>query len=223
MLFFSFWSGNIYDDIIQYRSTLYLENVPVVDVIGTLYNWQPVDGFSYSILIDHEIEGMESGSKIYLSGSKIYSHIGGEIIQVHGKFIENYIEYKKSTGMGIYGGDEDSPVILVDELTVIKSPGEPIHLTGVVHYNQIEENNVFTLEPDPDELYKLEKTGRVKVILEDSLYNLGVGIDSQFVHQFDGKRISIEGYIKTSNGEYDIDSYSNLPIIAVKYAKPYSN
>lgn len=222
VLIFPFWGGGISDYIIQYSSTQYLENVPVVDVTGTLYNWQPVDGLSYSILIDHEVEGIETGSKIYLSGSKIYSHIGGEIIQVHGKFIENYIEYKKSAGMGIYGGDGDFPVIFVDGVTVIKSPGESIQLTGIVHYNKTEESDVFTLEPVPDELYKLEKTGRMKVVLEDSPYNLGVGIDSQFVRHFDGKEISVEGYIKISNGEYDIDPYSNLPIIAVKYAKPYS-
>ena len=212
----------MYDDFIQYRATNYLENTPTVNVTGTLYNWQPRDGLSYSILIDHDVEGIESGSNIYLSGSEIYKHIGGEIIQVHGKFIENYIEYKNSVGMAINGEDGDSPVILVDKVIVIKSPGESIQLTGIVHYDEIEEMDIFILEPDPDESHKLEKTGKVKAVLEDSLYNLGVGIDSIFVRHFDDKRISVDGYIKTLDGEYEIDPLSNLPIIAVKYAKPYS-
>lgn len=218
-LTFPFWGGDIYYAIGEYRATLYLENVPVVDVTGTLYNWQPIDGPSYAIIIDHEVEGLEAGTRIFLRGSEIHSHVGGEIIQVQGKFIEDYVQYKKSVGLPIFSG-WGGTVILVGDIKVIKSPGEYIQITGIVHYNKTEEGEVFTLVPDPDELHKIEKTGKMKVVLEDSSYNLSVGLDSRFVRNHNGKKISVEGYIKTSDGEYETDPYSNLPIIAVKFPKP---
>jgi len=222
-LTFPFWGGEFYGDIIQFRATQYLENVPTVVVTGTLYNWQPVDGPSYAILIDQEVEGVDAGSRIYLRGSEIYGHIGGEIVQVKGKFIDDYIEYLSSAGMGILGGDEDSPVILVDDVTIIKSPGEFIQIAGTVHYTETEEGEIFTFNPEPDELHKLEKTGKTKAILEDSSYNFSEILDPGFVKYMTGKKISVEGFIKTSDGKYDVDPYSNLPIIAVKYAELYSN
>lgn len=102
----------------------YMENIPFITMVGVVQHWKPIDGPSYSIFPEEQIDVDMSYSGIYLFGEKLSSSLNSQKVKVSGKLIENYTAYRLETSGFIFGGDPNTAVIFVSDIEIIdEEPG----------------------------------------------------------------------------------------------------
>lgn len=106
------------------KNKAYMENAPSITITGVIQHWKPIDGPSYSIFPEEQIDVNMTYNGIYLYGEKLNSSLNSQKVKVSGKLIENYTAYKSET-MGFYfGGDPNTAAIFVSDIEIIdEEPG----------------------------------------------------------------------------------------------------
>lgn len=98
------------------NKTEYLANQPTINVTGIIQYWQPIDGPSYSIIPEEDIDvDMDEYRGIFLYG-KLSPSLEGKRVTVSGILIENYGDFQLKTLGGAFGGDPNTAVILVEQV-----------------------------------------------------------------------------------------------------------
>ncbi len=100
----------------EINKTEYLANQPTISVTGIIQYWQPIDGPSYSIIPEEDIDfEINEHRGIFLYG-QLSPSLEGKRVTVSGILIENYVDFQLKTLGGAFGGDPNTAVILVDKV-----------------------------------------------------------------------------------------------------------
>lgn len=110
-----------------------------VELSGIIHHWQPEDGPAYSLITSEPINAQVNDVGIFLYGDVLRPHMKNEFAIVKGLLISNYVEYKRSLGLKIFGGDPYTATILVDEIQ-IKSFGN----STIVEIQQLSKNKILS-------------------------------------------------------------------------------
>lgn len=117
-------SGYIWRMDFESKNKDYMENAPSITMIGVIRSWTPIDGPSFSIFPEEQIDVDMTYDGIYLYGEKLSSSLNSQKVKVSGKLIENYTAYRLETSGFIFGGDPNTAVIFVSDIEIIdEEPG----------------------------------------------------------------------------------------------------
>lgn len=112
-------SGQIWKMYYDDRREAYLENTPSITITGVIQHWNPIDGPSFSIIPEEQINVNMTYNGIYLYGEKLSSSLNSTKVKVSGKLIENYAAYGLETRGFVFAGDPAAAAILVDDVKII--------------------------------------------------------------------------------------------------------
>jgi len=99
----------------------YIANQPTISVNGIIQYWQPIDGPSYSIIPEEDIDfEINERRGIFLYGYGILSpSLEGKRVTVIGTLIESYVDFQLETLGTAFGGDPETATILVDKVEIL--------------------------------------------------------------------------------------------------------
>lgn len=160
-------SGQIWRMEFESKNKAYMENAPSINITGVIQHWKPIDGPSYSIFPEKQIDVNMTYNGIYLYGDKLNSSLNSKKVKVSGKLIENYVVYSLETKGFYFGGDPNTASIFVSDIEIIdKEPGLQIICDFLydewdksVKQSLVYENNKELAQKIKNLYYKSEKMG----------------------------------------------------------------
>ncbi|QLH05195.1 hypothetical protein C5F49_07565 [Nitrosopumilus oxyclinae] len=123
MVIFVISQTNNYSENAEYKSkrTEYIENASTVTVTGILQHWKPIDGPSYAVIPEEEMNVNMNNGRIFLYGEKLSPSLHDKKVTVTGKLIESYVDFQLETLGMAFGGDPDSAAIFVSGIEIIEN------------------------------------------------------------------------------------------------------
>ena len=94
-----------------------IDDLPTIIVTGIISHWQPIDGPSYAIIPNENLDVPTDDGKIYLYGNDIlHPNLDGKEVTITGQIVENYAEFQASKHGAYLGGDPSTSAIFVTEI-----------------------------------------------------------------------------------------------------------
>jgi hypothetical protein len=113
---YGYFSNYIQNYNSEINKTKYLASQPTINVTGIIQHWEPIDGPSYSIIPEEDIDvEMNEYRGIFLYG-KLNPSLEGKRVTISGILIENYADFHSKTLGGAFGGDPHTATILVENV-----------------------------------------------------------------------------------------------------------
>ncbi len=113
----TFWNCLDYLRMIEPIPESPMESGPI-EITGVINHWEPIDGPAYALISEEPVNAQVSNPGIFLYGDMLRPHMKDKTVTVKGTFIPNYVEYKASLGLRLFGGDPRTATILVDEIQI---------------------------------------------------------------------------------------------------------
>ena len=125
LIVYGFVSSYISSYNYETRKQEYIAKQPTIIVTGIVQHWEPIDGPSYSMIPEEDIDfEINERRGIYLYGyDKLKPSLEGKRVMVSGKLIESYFDFQLETLGTAFGGDPSTAVILVSEIKILNKTG----------------------------------------------------------------------------------------------------